>query len=581
MSWLVTNLSRDTLLSDKDEQMLFYYASERPFSEVRKDNGNVNILIDGYVLPRRDCFDQFSHLEQYPLIEKLFLNFGTAFIDYIKGAFNILIIDSDRFYIFNDRHSIKKFFIYRNENQFLISNSLKTITDNCAVSINRENIALFCLMEHFIDGMTLYDDVSYSKPASKVTFDGNLDIDNYWQCDTLLTLGTVSYPFDYIAKKWRDIINSYVLFLKPKDITMTLTGGNDSRMILSALLNLGIDINTFTFGNPKSNDGVIAEKIAEELKINYNNHYVRNPTPEWFNEQAKLITQFGNSLINIHRAHRLSAVKDEIKKNPDVEMIFGGFMGGDYIKGIIYDDYITAKLLRLYESSSENIKKIVIKTLKEKSVNIDNIDLDKIVKTIQNQPFIYKNKKIEREFSYVANVIGAVHDTQDITVFGSQVKYTVNPYMDIDFLKILFSTKYSMMNNNNSSKNQLKRFMQPRLQCEVLNRLAPELSDIRFAKKGSYSVNDFLGNKLIYLAKRAYRYKLYKSNYPPNFPYGSWIKKFCEEQLRNLEPIISDIFKINDLEKKLSSNNHPSDEGYWHLYTNIINLDMITKYYKR
>ena len=36
----------------------------------------------------------------------------------------------------------------------------------------------------------------------------------------------------------------------------------------------------------------------------------------------------GNSLINIHRSHRLYAIEKEKTNNPKVEMIFGGFMGG-------------------------------------------------------------------------------------------------------------------------------------------------------------------------------------------------------------------------------------------------------------
>ena len=52
----------------------------------------------------------------------------------------------------------------------------------------------------------------------------------------------------------------------------------------------------------------------------------------------------GNSLVNLHRAHRLHAVEQEIKTNPETEMIFSGFMGGDYVKGLSYDDYITPQI---------------------------------------------------------------------------------------------------------------------------------------------------------------------------------------------------------------------------------------------
>ena len=65
------------------------------------------------------------------------------------------------------------------------------------------------------------------------------------------------------AEYWKSIIKQYTDYLKPKALSMTLTGGIDSRMILSAFLNLGIKPNAFTFGNPHSFDGVIAAKLAE------------------------------------------------------------------------------------------------------------------------------------------------------------------------------------------------------------------------------------------------------------------------------------------------------------------------------
>ena len=83
-------------------------------------------------------------------------------------------------------------------------------------------------------------------------------------------------------------------------------------------------------------------------------------SPEWFKSKADKVILQGNSLINLHRAHRLDAIEKEIINHPEIEMIFCGFMGGDYIKGIVYDDYITARLVRLWEFNKNKRKTIII-----------------------------------------------------------------------------------------------------------------------------------------------------------------------------------------------------------------------------
>lgn len=579
MHWYVTNIKGTRKIGKQIQKKLFYCSSEIVFNEFLSGNKSVQFIIDGYVLPRLEYYARYSNLKQLELIKNLYAKFGLDFIKYIKGVFNILIIDGEDFYIFNDRHSIKKFFIYRKNNQFLISNNLKIISDNTKLQLDKENAVLFCLMEHFIDGTTLFKNVTYSKPASKLFYSNSLQSGFYWYPDKLLNLEVREYSFDELAEKWKTIIKQHIDYLKPEAITMTLTGGNDSRMILSALLNLGIKPNTFTFGTSKSFDGVVATEVAKCADLNYHNYYVNNPASEWFEQYSNKIIEMGNSLINIHRAHRLDAIEKEMENNPANEMILGGFMGGGYVKGIIYDDYITAKLIRILKHNTREFSDILKSLISEKSIRIETINISNILEKLEKQSFFTADNKMNREFHYVYQVIGSTHDVQDTDIFNSKLKYTVNPFMDDDFLEILFSSKYSMLNKNNSSKNQFKRVDQPRLHCEIMHRLAPELSEIKFAKKGYYTVNEFLGNRYVYLFKRFYRYKINRNNYPLNFPYHAWLKEFIEQKLFNNKSEVLEIFNIEKLNNSFMKSANHRNEGYWHLFTNPINLMKNVQYY--
>ena len=580
MNWCVTNINEIRKIGKHIQRKSFHCFSEIEFNEFLINNIKVKFIIDGYVLPRMQYYDQYSNLKQSELIRNLYAKFGLDFIEYIKGVFNVLIIVGENFYIFNDRHSIKKIFIYHDDNRFLISNNLKIISDNIDLQLNSESAVLFCLMEHFIDGTTLFKNVTYSKPATKLYYSNSLQYDYYWFPDELLHLEVQEYSFDELAHKWRNIISQYVDYLKPEAITMTLTGGTDSRMILSALLNLGIKPNAFTFGNPNSFDGVVAAEIALHADLNYHNYYVENPTSEWFEQYSNKIIEMGNSLINIHRAYRLDGIEREMEHNPANEMILGGFMGGEYLKGILYDDYIIPKLFRKWEENNyHRLEKELSYILEEKKIDLSKIETDGICNYLRNLKYLnYKNKK-EREFSYLFYHYASIHHSQDPNIFMSYCKYVVNPFMDDDFLDILFSSKHSMLNKNNSSKNQFKRVDQPRFHCEIMHRLAPELSEIKFAKKGYYTVNEFLGNRYVYLFKRFYRYKINRKYYPPNFPYHAWLMEFIEQKLFNYKSEVLEIFNIEKLNNAFMKSANHHNEGYWHLFTNPVNLMKNVQYY--
>lgn len=578
MIWAVSNhpLNFEKDFSFFIHKGFYFYASKKGF--FKKFGTSFRIAIDGFVLPRFENFDRFKHLDSHELVYSLFKKNGSAFIHHIKGVFNLILITDSSVEIYNDRNSIKKSFIYRNDGISIISNNLKIISRNVLLNISRKNAAVFSIMEHFIDGMTLFDEVVYSKPATRLLLKDKIKIEYYWMADNLISGEIKDVKYSDFALKWKTIIRQYIEFLKPNDLTMTLTGGNDTRMILSALLNLGIKPHTFTFGNPESADGVIAQKISHAIGLEYHNYFIKRPSSEWFTAYADIIIPQGNSLINIHRAHRLDAIEKEIENNPGIEMIFGGFMGGDYIKGIIYDDYITARLVRLWEFDKREHHKLVREELDNKYFDFHETDIEELISYFEKLKFFSADKRVERQFQYIFNVIGAIHDVQDINIFGLKIKYTVNPFMDIDFLEMIFSSQFGMLNKKNDSFGIFKRLMYPGLYCHTINLLCDDLSNIEFSKKGYYSPKEYLGNKWLYILKRLYRY--YKSfGFPANFPYGEWIKNYSVNELKKPHPVINKMFQIQKLKERLDRSTHHFTEGYWHQFTNIINLNKIANYY--
>jgi hypothetical protein len=546
---------------------------------------NIYILIDGYVLPRFEFFDEYCSYKQDDLVFHLYLKYGLEFINRLKGSFNIIIIDQKVIHIFNDHHSFKKFFIYQRGKDIFVSNQLNSIASNINLKIDKEHIALFCLMQHFVEGCTMFEDIIFSKPATHVRIikdDNLLKIENYLDADHFLTLKKNDMHLGQFATIWSTIIAQYVKYLKPKDISMTLTGGNDSRMILSALMKNKINVNLFSFGDPKSFDAVIANEISNIAHLPYSNYFVEQADNLWQLKYSEKIISFGNSLINIHRAHRLDAIEREIEKHPNVEMIFGGFMGGDYVKGLKYEDYITSRLVREFEFNSHKKPKeiIVEELLKHNEILTNKINLSRLNVILNDFPYFKEKDRAHREFFILYKMIGSAHDMQDTNVFASKVPYVINPFMDIDFMEAFFPSQYSPMIKKEGFINNKLRLNRSKFHLSITHKLAPEFSVVYYSKGGYYNISEYFGNKFVLVLKRFYRYKFKKHNYAQNFPINNWMNEYCKEQLNLISPPISEIFDIKRLQNQLTDDeNKPTLEGFWHKYTNPINIDINFTYF--
>lgn len=571
--WFITNINAGELALGKNRISSninpVYFGSEK----------KVGVFIDGYVLPRTDYSKELQSSSPEKMINDLFVKDGQKFVEKIKGVFTVVVFTDECIYICNDHHSLKKFFVYQNEGTYIISNSIRPISSRVHLETSTDNLRMFSLFEHNVESNTIFSGVSYSKPATMVKLTDTLTLENYWSAVNLITIEQSRHPIEYYAERWKTIIGGYIDYLKPKDITMTLTGGNDSRLILSALLSLGTKPKTFTFGDELSNDAIISKRISDSAGLIHNNHAIKNPDKEVFKTYVQKIIQSGDSLVNLHRAHREYAIESELRANPDVEMIFGGFMGGDYVKGISYDDYITAKILRYWLGHEGDGSAVVAKVLDENHVLHDDAMVKQITGYVNHLPFMDMSlPQIDREFYYNFNVVGSMHDYQDTRLFNAKVKYAVNPFMDIDFLEMLFSSKYSMLKKNNASDPFYKKILYPEFHVRISHILAPELSKIRYSKKAYYTNEEYIGNKAVYYLKRMYR-GVKKVSYPQSFPYGDWMREFVEDELQNTHDALWEVFDKPKIFNDLAVGNFNTMEKSWHKYTNIINLSLNIKEY--
>ena len=322
MTWFITNFS----LPEHDSSRTF--ATNLINGETNQNERRV--IIDGFIIPRVDIFETYKSHSQEDLLHDLIELYGNEFINYIKGVFTVIIVRKDGFQLFSDHHGMKKYFIYRENDKFYITNNLSFLSERFDLRIDRENAAMFILLSHFVHGATLFSGVESCRPAEMIEYrDSRLFAGLYWKPSDLFKGNGIKHEtLGITAARWLRIIESYIEYLKPAGYACTLTGGNDSRMVLAALLRTSPKCRCFTYGNPNSYDGVIAAELKRSAGISHTNYYVENPTSSWFEAESKYLSNEGNSLVNIHRAHRNDACRRDKKHNPDSEMLFTGLVGG-------------------------------------------------------------------------------------------------------------------------------------------------------------------------------------------------------------------------------------------------------------
>ena len=570
--WLITNKIRtDCRLPLAYQSNVSLFTSPLNLKRIRISGKDIQVMIDGFILPRLDCFGRYQEYKAEELIAALFDKFGFSFIHHVKGSFVLLLIIENKIYLYTDRIGLKRCF-YMNKGYFQISNILKLLTETIDLELDMDSIVLLSLMHHFIDSRTVFKDIKYTLPASFVEIGDIVSSKTYWNLDSLLNLERKNISYNNFAEILIQIAESYINYFKPKRISMTLTGGMDSRTILATLFKLGIKPYTFTFGSPLSADVSIGKKIAEDFNFEQNNHYEQDPTSEWYARLTEEIIEKGNSLVHIHRAHRLDAIKKELALHSDIDMLLVGSMGGEGIRGLHYDDLIVTDFVRRIYAKNAEFDRLIKEKSTDYFLRSDKINQEKVSSILKQQRYFQRESK-KNEFFILFDLVAGLHDIQDISLYSCYIKYVVPLFMDIDYLNVLFSSKYSMLNKEKTSKNPLKKLRVPEVHCNLIRILWPQLCNVPFSN--GFSPQEYLRGPLFYFFARSLS-RLFGKKYPSNFLYTDFFIQFTQRHLDALDdPNINRFYNIEKAKADLQNGRHSIKENYWHKFSNII---MISKF---
>lgn len=545
------------------------------------ENG-LTIFLDGYVLPMMQHYEGLCHLEPLDLIQHLWMRHGREFIHYLKGVFCIVLLKSEGFEIYTDRHGINNFFTYRQGSKYVISNSLEEISSRVKLEPDPENAAVFTLLSHFIGPATPFANVANSEAGTFLKCSrGELTPGRYWQPEELVKKGRNVAPHGdgSIAQAWKELAGQYLAYLKPAGVSLTITAGNDSRMVLAALLAQGESPHTFTFGNPASYENVVSTQVANAAGVSHSVHFVETPDAAWMEKRSRELIGLGSGMVSIQRAHRLDAYAKEKATYPANEMLFTGLMGGEYIKMPPPNSAALPRLLKLATNpnSEDELARIIYEVLRSRGFRAENVDVSEVgrkIKALVSRAEGFTPR--ERDFLLLYLFYGCAHHTQEARVLGSLFRFPVHLFMDIDFLQMLASSDLWYPNNHQP----YNRLTHSWFLVAATHQLAPQLSRVPYGKRGQYTAEDMLLKPGRYLWKRL-RYLLVKEKklHPVGFLMGRWMHDFCSGRLNELNDRLDQLFYVDQLKAYNDRFIDGTGEYQWQLLTNPINLGMAYDHY--
>ena len=519
------------------------------------------------------CLGCFYKRENSSLLEihnfqKRYLNLNAMncgdFPEAFDGHFNFLQLEPDTFSIYSDRFGIKKFFYWISGDKFVMSDDIKTIIQTVGAKPSSENMAIYALAYHFIGGRTLYENVYYNRPGEIIEFkDGRLSFSTYWDASKLIEQEKRQVPIEDIAESLRQSVEQSLQILPNSKISLSLTGGADTRNLLAILLSKGIKPHLYTYGNPRSADCIKARTIAKGLGLSHDIHDIQM-SADLFESYAKKIIRLGQGLASIHRVHRLLAVERE-KAFADV--MFLGTLGGEFIKGVSEDDYIVPAII--YENWHRKLDiELIQQYLNRKTLLADYLNIDYILNFLNCQPF-FQEGVIQRKLFSLSHLTASLHDAQDVNLYGTMMNAVFTPFLDVEYLKIVFASLYSFDVKERHRNKFLKRIDNPIYAAQFLKQVYPPL--LQYEYSGNHKPREVLAHKYAAALIKAIRTKT-RSPYPPNFPLSTWMVEFVERNLplcRDYD-ILRRTFDLDKLLLDLKQEKHIPKESYWLRFTNPI-----------
>lgn len=242
--------------------------------------------------------------------------------DYLKlnGHFVQVKWDKNKIVFITDKYGLRDIFYYKtNEGNYLFSTRSDWLAKIVNVKIDYKVFGSRWLLFNQISPESIFEGIKRINCGSKFIIDLGNNSCSTTNSDHFKTIHAKVFSADDFKRTFERLVT----FPIEEKINLSLSGGMDSRVILSQLLKSNVPFSTHTFGNLSNLDSIIAKKQSESFGITH--EQINMPlaaVDETINELKEYVLL---SLVNNSVSSFIQLRNYDYFKNKNDVLIDGGF----------------------------------------------------------------------------------------------------------------------------------------------------------------------------------------------------------------------------------------------------------------
>jgi hypothetical protein len=510
---------------------------QKDYDYVEKDN--LNIFIYGY--PFDSSTNSWTSSND---VYQMYLRDGLDFVEDIEGIYTILIFDKIKrsCSLITDRYGIYTLFYLKNDKHIIISDTIGEIIDHMQyIKLNRASIIEYLNFGFKLGNKTHIEDIYEFKSATIYQISKELEITEecYWN------LLDKTEKEKMTEEEFRKIFNEHILTAMSlsEKVSLPLTGGLDTRTILSSCIRKKERLHCYTHGPENHGDIKLAQKICRHFGIGHDSytwdeHWIKN-LPSNLESNALMF----NGLISLTYLHVIESLKKESRSQ---ELFITGALGNQLYRHHPFGNKVADS------TDLDDASLFIIKNLP--SVFYFKTDLTYYYNNLFNN---YNSKEmidlmkesIKTELMKAKNVKNA-NDLSDFFLFSTYCSNTVS-----NSLKL--TGKYFKVFNPFFHKNLLQqiRFISLKektnghIQKYIIEKNNSYLANLPYAS--SNRILKYMKLSMNMVSRRVIKRGIFSS--PNIVDYADWMrnhhKEFIRDVLNHEKMVTKGLFRKQELEK--------------------------------
>ncbi len=245
------------------------------------------------------------------LVLHLYEDQGDLFANDLNGWFLAVIYDGRKgeIVIVNDCFGIYRAFYTQHENTFIIASEIKSILRSglSPYGPNIDRFPEYFLYGSILNDQTLFKNIYRLPPASLWVYkDGRVKKKQYFDFSNLKIDKSIN-KIEFIEESTRLFSGIMPRYVSGESVSLSLTGGWDTRAVLALTKHLGYTIPCYTWCGPyrDSLDVTVARKAAKAVDLDYQVIYIKDDFFENFSDYANKTIYVSDGSADIFKSHEI------------------------------------------------------------------------------------------------------------------------------------------------------------------------------------------------------------------------------------------------------------------------------------